>query len=237
MKKLILDNLVIEIGRCCNLNCSHCLRGQADNNENLEITKEIINRIFKNVSNIDTLTLTGGEPFLYPEIMLYIANIIKRKKISLCSFFIATNGTIKSEKAMLAIMKLYELSEQKDWCQIKISDDEFHQQERMLNNLEIDETLDLFSINHRDQTKYTADNLINQGNAVLNHEARKNVNDDGMIATEDEIMHELNTENIIYINTNGDVLTGCDYSYENQKYASYGNILENSLYDIIKNNI
>ena len=118
-KSLSIDNLVLEIGRNCNLNCPHCLRGKA---ETLEMTKEMIDKIFENISYVRSLTITGGEPFLYPDTMQYIANTIEKRKIGLGDFFIATNGTVKSEKALLAVIRLYGLSDEKDYCSIKMSD-------------------------------------------------------------------------------------------------------------------
>ena len=229
-KPLSIENLVIEVGRNCNLNCIHCLRGDANTSG---MTNEIVDKIFENISYVQSLTITGGEPFLYPETMLYIANTIEKKKIDLGSFFIATNGTVKSEKTILAIIKLYSLSDEKECCSIRISNDEFHKNERQFNNLHLDETLDLLSITYKDEIKYTKDNTINQGNASDNCEALRNPDDEGMIIHEDEETGEIRAECLIYVNTKGDILTGCDYSYENQESISHGNILEESLYNII----
>jgi len=181
------------------------------------------------------LTLTGGEPFLYPEIISYIADTIERKHINLLGFFIATNGTVRSDKALLAIIKLYRLSEDKEigYCSIKISDDEFHRQERLRNNVEIDPALDIFSITERDTKKFTnPEHLINQGNAAMNLDARRNPTDDGFMVSDegDPIIVEGN----IYVNTNGDILSGCDYSYEYQEFNIHGNILKNNLYEILE---
>ena len=44
---------------------------------------------------------------------------------------------------------------------------------------------------------------------------------------------EIRAKCLIYVNAKGDILTGCDYSYENQESISHGNILEESLYNII----
>lgn len=234
MRKIEVAELMIEVGRRCNLNCDHCLRGESDKFGSLIISKEIINATLKDICTISTLTLTGGEPFLYPEIISYIADTIAQKKINLCGFFIATNGTVMSEKALLALIKLYRLAEDKDYCNIRISDDEFHKQERQRNDVDIDPVFGMFSSDfvHKDQTKYKPEYLINQGNAAINLDARKNPRDDGFMVSDegDPIIVEGN----IYVNTNGGILSGCDYSYENQEYALHGNILEQNLYEILE---
>ena len=60
-KPLSIENLVIEVGRNCNLNCPHCLRGDANTSG---MTNEIVDKIFENISYVQSLTITGGEPFL-----------------------------------------------------------------------------------------------------------------------------------------------------------------------------
>lgn len=227
MKAINVDNLIIEVGRDCNFECEHCLRGENTANGKRRITKEIIDATLENITQISSLTLTGGEPFLYPDIIQYIADAIEAKEIELYSFFIATNGTVKATTTLASIVKLYALSEEKECCEIKISDDVYHQRERCRLDLTIDPTFDILSITRRDQTKYKPEYLINQGNAALNLNAMKNVRDDGFsISQEDDIML---VENDIYINTNGDILSGCDYSYEYQEYEKRGNVLEQPL--------
>lgn len=234
-RKIEVTELIIEVGRRCNLNCDHCLRGDPDKFGNLVISKEIINAALKDICTISILTLTGGEPFLYPEIISYIADTIKRKHINLLNFFIATNGTIMSEKVMSAIIKLYRLSEDREFCSIRISDDEFHQQERQRNNVDIDPAFGMFSSEfaYRDTKKFDKpEYIINQGNASMYLDARQNPVDDGFMVSDegDPIIVEGN----IYVNTNGDILSGCDYSYEYQEFNIHGNILKNNLYEILE---
>ena len=107
----------------------------------------------------------------------------------------------------------------------------FHQNERLLHDLDLDETLDVLNITYKDEIKYTKDNTINQGNASYNCEALRNPEDEGMIIHEET--GEIRAKCLIYVNAKGDILTGCDYSYANQESVSHGNILEKSLYNII----
>ena len=63
MKTLInyAYKVVIEVTRRCNMNCAHCLRGDA---QNLDISIDVIDRFFDafaNGADISTITFTGGE--------------------------------------------------------------------------------------------------------------------------------------------------------------------------------
>lgn len=53
------ENLVLEVGRKCNLRCEHCLRGEA---EELTMPIETAKAILDGISAIGFITFTGGEP-------------------------------------------------------------------------------------------------------------------------------------------------------------------------------
>lgn len=73
--KMKLMHLVIETNRQCNLNCTHCGRGDA---QDVTITPEIIDKLLDQIDFIVELDLTGGEPFLHPEIIEYLFDGITR---------------------------------------------------------------------------------------------------------------------------------------------------------------
>ena len=78
MFKLSYKELAIEVTRRCNMQCSHCMRGSAENHT---ISKEVVDRLFDEVSVVARLLLTGGEPFLEPEMVDYIFDAIIKRKI------------------------------------------------------------------------------------------------------------------------------------------------------------
>lgn len=71
------------------MSCVHCLRGDA---ENLDMTDEILQAVLKPISNITTISFTGGEPSLNIPFIEQALQSIKEKKIPIYSCFIATNG-------------------------------------------------------------------------------------------------------------------------------------------------
>ena len=71
--KMNLKHMMLEITRECNLKCVHCMRGDA---QNVTITPEIIDKMLDNINSIEHLTLTGGEPFLHPEMIEYLFDFL-----------------------------------------------------------------------------------------------------------------------------------------------------------------
>ena len=76
--KMELFNLIFEVTRRCNLCCEHCLRGEA---QNMDMTKETVDKVLDRVESISSLTLSGGEPTLNIPIIRYIFSEIRRMEI------------------------------------------------------------------------------------------------------------------------------------------------------------
>lgn len=101
--KMKLMHLVIETNRQCNLNCTHCGRGDA---QDVTITPEIIDKLLDQIDFIVELDLTGGEPFLHPEIIEYLFDGIIKRDIFLFGAGSVTNGTICDQRVADAFSKL-----------------------------------------------------------------------------------------------------------------------------------
>lgn len=118
-----LCGLTLEVTRRCNLQCQHCLRGQQQN-KNLDTKK--LKRFLKNISSIDHLFLTGGEPLLACKTIDDIRKIIKVRKIKLCSAAIVTNASVVNDKVIKTIRDLFDVCEDKENNYIHVSKTEFH---------------------------------------------------------------------------------------------------------------
>lgn len=167
MKTLInyAYNVVIEVTRRCNMNCAHCLRGDA---QNLDISTDVIDRFFGAFAygaDISTITFTGGEISLNVQAIEYVLEKAKEKDISISSFYMVTNGKEKETilPLLLASMKWYAYAYDNEVSGLALSKDAFHEKipsenERMLS------AVSYFSQDKNMEDKQNI-TLINEGHA------------------------------------------------------------------------
>lgn len=212
MDDIQIRTLIIETTRQCQLQCDHCLRGDSDS---CVMNKDYIEELLDNVESIDTVTFTGGEPFLNPQCIEDFIHICKRNDIVVGNFFIATNGIIHETRSELAksgidaIMGLYQLCDDNEISSIRISNTKWHGDNISDNNL-----LNIFSFTHYDGADWMPSYIISEGRGAGIHGAIR-------IETND-IDWEYPTEIDTYLNCNGEVLWNCNLSYETQKYSGVG---------------
>ena len=206
-------NIVIEVTRKCNLACDHCLRGCA---QNTNIKLEYIDKLFeiiteKDVDNID-LTLTGGEPSLNLKALKHIRTKLKYYHINLSSFYLATNGINNNNKNFISILlEFYSLVDDKDMFRIDISDDVQHQYERGYAASFMDDELihGLKGVDFRDKDKdYSYEGALKEGRAKENN----------FYGPENIVDTDINLDDTtFYLNCKGNIINGCDWSYESQE--------------------
>ena len=73
---MYIEKLNLEITRKYTLECEHCFRGD------LNISKETLTNLFKNIKKINTLVITGGEPLLIVNELGKTIELIKNKSNS-----------------------------------------------------------------------------------------------------------------------------------------------------------
>ena len=101
--KVIFKSFCFEITRKCNMKCLHCMRGEA---QDLTISKQVIDECLDNIAGIYNFILTGGEPFLEPDMIEYLFDGIIRREITVYGFSCMTNGSIRNEKIAAAWNRL-----------------------------------------------------------------------------------------------------------------------------------
>lgn len=224
-------NLVIEVTRKCNLNCDHCLRGCS---QNMDIKKEYIDELFNQLNkagiNYLDLTLTGGEPSLNIPIINYIIEKLENSNISLSIFYIATNGINNNNiNFIIPCIKLYNLAEEKDLCKVETSSDIQHTY--YMGNAFTDSLMSALKFaSKRDENKnYIDGSAINQGNASFN-----------CSNTKEKVLYNWieDEDTAFYLNCNGMIINGCDWSYDTQdnnpdvqicKVDEFANTLKDSI--------
>ena len=74
MRNLEFYSLVIEVTKRCNMNCRHCLRGNA---QDKDMDFHTILPLLERTRAVSTLSFTGGEPTLNVKIMEEILDYCK----------------------------------------------------------------------------------------------------------------------------------------------------------------
>lgn len=222
-KQLNIDNLCIEITRRCNMACAHCLRGDA---QTADINHEVIDKALENVTSIGTLTFTGGEPSLNVEAMRYTLEKCEEEGIFVSTFYVVTNGKSVSDDFLHVLVDWYvfcvENGGEGEYCGVALSKDRFHEpiptrNELLLRSLSFFRE-DKFNRNNSDQW------LLAEGRAVQIAGVTRAVCDylPEISVYEDEV----SIQDTIYVTVSGDVLAGCDWSYENQKHHKLGTVYD-----------
>ena len=206
---LHIHNLLIETTRRCNMNCAHCMRGEPQ--KKLKMCREHLYNFLSKVDSIGCVTFTGGEPSLPSgmdsiELFLEFAYMFN---IEVYSFFIVTNGKRITERFTELIRKLYWLCEDNEISGVMVSSDNYHDTKNhlpeKLYNLETELNMPVAF-----KEVYS---VIQEGRAK-DWGAQPNRIDALFYRKFDEQIDL--TKGQIYLNCKGNVINGCDWSYESQ---------------------
>lgn len=236
-KRLKLEELMLETTRDCNLACKHCVRGPS---EKVTMAPGIIEAAMSDIKSIGALSFTGGEPALHPQIIKRTLTEVQRHKIGVDSVYIATNGTVESLEFATTLMEWYaycmKCGGEAEMFSLRISNTAFHD----VHGKKKTALYDAFKFTYHDQPSgtYGKELLINDGRA-------KTLPKDGTydFRTVENVLTYLECEDfgdcveigeaVVYINVYGDVMFGCDYSYQRQKREKIGNVLDKPLRHIL----
>lgn len=172
---MYVENLHLQLTRNCTLECEHCLRGDR---ERVNMSTEILDRIFKDVKKVQFLLLTGGEPLLNIEALEHLVELLKSKQIRVNKIILITNGTVLSDRILKVLHELQNYS----YLALKLSTDIFHNLElekkgmKSLrdNNLKIISKNKFYNFSEygNDKDSYMPVAIINKGRAKTLTSAR-----------------------------------------------------------------
>lgn len=217
-----VNSLMLEVTRRCNLQCTHCLRGCA---QNLDMDKVIVDKVIADIGWINGITFSGGEPTLNFSVIKHFTDLIV-KEYPIGSFFVATNGTFYSQELINCLKKLYVNCEDPDSCVLAISRDQFREDV----DLEVLYQYLPYRFFYDEVKNENIENVLNKGLAYENGVGEINKEPNRLYVEQYDNYLEVET---IYVNARGDVLTDCDLSYEEQEEYKIGNILNENLEDIV----
>lgn len=122
----LCDDFGIQLTRRCNFGiCPHCINGKP---EEIDISKEVIEKVFFDIRNINSIILLGGEVSLNAEGLEYMLTAIEKYKVSFNSLRMASNGREFKKDFYDILSRLGNLSSNKDSnpVTINISSDDYH---------------------------------------------------------------------------------------------------------------
>jgi len=205
-------NAVIELTRRCNMTCWHCLRGDA---ENLDMDMKYVDEFFSKVDSISDLTLTGGEPSLVPEIIGLVLDSIEKHNVEIGRFYLVTNAKDISEEFLKVLLRMYMMTSHADYNaeysmpMVQYSNDMYHDNITDKNSIRLLKAYSFVGArNKEDNAEY---NCVDQGNASYNIADCRPLNLETFYAHDDIVV-----EGTVYLNCEGWIIAGCDWSYENQ---------------------
>lgn len=211
-KKYNVNELIIEVTRRCNMDCCHCLRGDA---QSCDMDLRHVKALMQHVESIDTLTLTGGEPSLVPHIIDGIIELASRYHIPIERFYMATNGMGVSEAFMLSLIKLWNYCDNTDEevsSRLDISNDGYH-----FYDDDYYKKLSVFKFTGKksseDHTLYDHA-LVRAGRTLENYSPADGRERSLYYYEVDDTV--IGGDAQIYLNCKGDILADCNMSYEQQ---------------------
>lgn len=218
MKKIEVCTLLIEVTRKCNMECLHCLRGDAQNkNIKLSYIDEMLKQLRD--TEIGTLIITGGEPSLNVPAIRFILDKLKEYNIDVIAFYMVTNGSKSSmnKKFIDVCMELYRYQNMKasdsDFLPLlAMSDDKYHDDrwhDEVIRELSVYKFFELRNDSERDESS-----MIAQVRALDYLDGCRELR--VYPWSLDECNDTILIEGDVYLNAEGDLTTCCDLSYENQ---------------------
>ena len=212
---------MLEVTRRCNMYCTHCLRGEP---QKKDYDKNILTLLPK--GRIRTLQITGGEPTLVKNLWKDLGwhwDLIRADDV-----WVKTNGKVFKKKWAEDFIRFTErYLPYKGITQFSVSRDQYHDDEPAVCkycHLFSDKGLeDMFSV---DDKEISMRQVIQEGRASDwgGRESKRETleNNEGCI------------ENLIYISANGNVSIGGNNSFKTVDENNIGNILTESLDNIIE---
>src|SRR5574344_623221 len=235
---MIFRNLFVEITRKCETGCEYCLRG---NSENLDMSSDVMMSIFRDVSEVTELMITGGEPLADPKLLSKLISVIGDSGTKIGHFRIVTSlEKYDAEKSFAVLDKLHLITEEPALDYVEISRDAdkklvVSKKHKLIEDLaKSHEYLIANNDIHNHQRIGFSGCYIASGKAEKFKDSFNSTYLNGF-----DVDKETETvKSDVYVSSNGNVVTSCDLSYKNidNNLINFGNVLKSKLFDIVMAN-
>ena len=232
------DELMIEITRKCNLQCAHCLRGDA---QNITMSKEVIDKIFEDAADCKQLLFTGGEPLLALDEIEYFVDKVIANDWTTSNIAVTINGTIRNPK-LIDIANRFCRSKNGSTFQIIVSDDEFHDKAQSKSTVEFYQNCEhepfVFVIPQKDLLKDTKEEFPLAGRAIDYYKNHPKLDEKYVVKNEEQTNHRLcilkdRIPCAMYMTVYGGFESYVGEEFSTVDRLSYGSILQHSTSELI----
>jgi len=226
---IVLNELVIEVTRRCNMECLHCLRGKA---QNLDFDIKYLDRLIcAGVTKISSITLSGGEPTMALDIIYDIRNYLMGKNIEVGGFYVAINGSEVGAEFVREMMEWYLFCENNEISQVQISNDEYHDESIIdEHGIELLSTLKFVSEKYSEKYPLSYERIIPQGRALDWGQNRHPIKHVSTSLEVESQFGEVYIEEMVYLNAKGNIVGCCDLSYDTQDEVVICHVSEFKIY-------
>lgn len=217
-------DLAIELTRWCNMECSHCMRG---NRQKSRMKMDYVNTMFDKKKQFSSIIFTGGEPTLALDLWDQIYDEIMWRHVQYGSFYVATNGLVTSRKFKKLLVKYFENTDREiEMNGLRISIDRYHDRhdnkrifESWFNedNWIYGET-NLASLAHLelDGAPSNPEFLFDLGRASYNHGGSKKMHHSLELLLSSNDDYDDQVTGTMYLTTKGYLYSTCDISFEEE---------------------
>lgn len=221
--KIEFNSLAIEVTRRCNMHCDHCMRGEP---QNKDISRKTIETLLQNTESISDILFTGGEVSLNTDAIKYTLELCKKYHIPVYGFYIVTNGKEICNDFLCACIEWYsyaiECGGDTEYCGLALSKDMFHESISYENQSK----LQAFSFFREDKfTDFDKTPLLNLGRVRnISGFTKKEKDYDYKPYVSKDNNNLYNIDDIITVTVDGDILSSCDYEYNNTDNIKIGSV-------------
>lgn len=214
-------SFVMETTRRCNMRCGHCLRGDP---QNKTMSNSYMRLFLSQINYISSVSFTGGEPTLPSgiQVMWDFMEICNIYGVDVGSFYMVTNAKIWRPELPRLISALYNFCSDNEISCVDISTDQYHEH-RPCRRMSFKSRLeDILMYEYGIEEIVSSRPDINWDQVL--HEGRgkqygtyKYFEPSDIYLEEEEDSYVRLMDCDIYLNCEGNLINGCDWSYASQR--------------------
>jgi hypothetical protein len=204
----------------------------------MDMPRHVMFRTLRDVSDIDTLTLTGGEPSMVPDTLDELRSEIICSRVNITRFYIVTNAhSTRNRGRFIEFLDwLHSYTDMDDENALVVSQDQFHRAEHnpKFKGFETEWGDDPPYFHRQERQEYIY-NVLNEGRAAELQTATTDRKEQrGWELTQWKEYGDIHVmENEVYVSANGNVTGCCDMAFKRIDREAYGNVLKEDLETII----